>query len=86
MDNLPNTVRHCSRAREKRRVFLGSVGINTQIKRLQVCHGDIKTENILITASNLVLITDFSLYEPAYFPEVSGPPGGLPGTALTVAE
>jgi len=34
-----------------------------------IFHGDIKTENILLTSWNWVLLTDFASYKPAYIPE-----------------
>lgn len=37
---------------------------------LQVCHGDIKTENILLTSSNWLVLTDFSQYtKPVNLPD-----------------
>jgi phosphoinositide 3-kinase regulatory subunit, putative len=36
-----------------------------------ICHGDIKLENILITSSLWLLLTDFATYKPVYLPEVS---------------
>lgn len=35
----------------------------------QVCHGDIKLENILITSWNWVLLADFASFKPTYLPE-----------------
>lgn len=35
-----------------------------------VTHGDIKLENVLITSSGWVLLTDFASYKPTYLPEV----------------
>lgn len=38
--------------------------------QLQVCHGDIKTENILITGSNWLVLTDFAQFtKPVYLPD-----------------
>jgi serine/threonine protein kinase len=34
-----------------------------------VCHGDLKTENILLTSWNWVYVTDFSPFKPTYLPE-----------------
>lgn len=36
---------------------------------LQICHGDIKSENVLITSWNWVLLTDFAHFKPAHLPE-----------------
>lgn len=32
-------------------------------------HGDIKTENIMVTTWNWAYLTDFAFYKPAYLPE-----------------
>lgn len=45
------------------------------LKGLQVCHdkgihhGDIKTENVLVTSWNWVYLTDFAFFKPTYLPE-----------------
>lgn len=37
---------------------------------LEICHGDIKTENILVTSSNWLLLSDFSgKIKPTYIPD-----------------
>ncbi|KAJ2393857.1 Serine/threonine-protein kinase, partial [Coemansia sp. RSA 2559] len=33
-----------------------------------VCHGDIKSENIIVTSWNLVYVTDFAPFKPTYLP------------------
>ena len=35
----------------------------------QVCHGDIKTENVMVTGWNWVLLTDIASFKPAILPE-----------------
>ena len=35
----------------------------------QVCHGDIKTENVMVTGWNWVLLTDIAGFKPAFLPE-----------------
>lgn len=35
----------------------------------QVAHGDIRSENILLTSWNWIYITDFASYKPVYLPE-----------------
>ena len=40
----------------------------SQVHELNMCHGDIKTENVLVTCSNWVFIVDFGL-KPAYLPQ-----------------
>jgi len=34
-----------------------------------VCHGDIKSENVLVTSWNWLLLTDFASFKPVYLPE-----------------
>jgi phosphoinositide-3-kinase regulatory subunit 4 len=36
---------------------------------LQICHGDIKLENMLVTSWVWLLLTDFASYKPALLPE-----------------
>lgn len=33
-----------------------------------VCHGDIKSENVMVTSWNWLLLTDFASYKPTYLP------------------
>ena len=35
----------------------------------KVCHGDIKTENVMVTGWNWVLLTDIASFKPAILPE-----------------
>ncbi|KAK9768737.1 Serine/threonine-protein kinase [Basidiobolus ranarum] len=35
----------------------------------QIYHGDLKTENVLVTSWNWVLLSDFSSFKPTYLPE-----------------
>ena len=37
----------------------------------QVCHGDIKSENVMVTSWNWLLLADFASFKPTYLPEVS---------------
>jgi phosphoinositide-3-kinase, regulatory subunit 4 len=36
---------------------------------IQICHGDIKTENVLVTNFNWVCLADFAPFKPAYLPD-----------------
>jgi len=38
--------------------------------RRNVCHGDIKSENVMVTSWNWVLLADFASFKPTYLPEV----------------
>ncbi|KAL4221189.1 phosphoinositide-3-kinase [Mactra antiquata] len=40
-----------------------------QCHKLKVCHGDIKSENVMITGWNWVLLTDFASFKPTYLPD-----------------
>jgi serine/threonine protein kinase len=37
---------------------------------IKIYHGDIKTENVLVTSWNWVYLADFAGYKPTYLPEV----------------
>ncbi|GMM37980.1 ubiquitin-binding serine/threonine protein kinase [Saccharomycopsis crataegensis] len=45
------------------------LNILTECHENGVYHGDIKTENILVTSWNSVFLTDFACYKPVYLPE-----------------
>lgn len=47
------------------------VNTPTYLMARQVYHGDIKTENVLVTSWNWVFLVDFASYKPTYLPEVS---------------
>ena len=36
---------------------------------IQVCHGDIKAENVMVTGWNWALLTDVASFKPVYLPE-----------------
>ncbi|KAJ8321097.1 hypothetical protein KUTeg_002684 [Tegillarca granosa] len=40
-----------------------------QCHKVKVCHGDVKSENIMITGWNWLLLTDFASFKPTYLPE-----------------
>ena len=40
-----------------------------QIHQVQLCHGDIKSENVLLTSTNWVYLVDFAPFKPAYLPD-----------------
>jgi phosphoinositide-3-kinase regulatory subunit 4 len=39
------------------------------LKSAQIHHGDIKTENVLVTSWNWAYLTDFACFKPTYLPE-----------------
>nr|CAB3264882.1 phosphoinositide 3-kinase regulatory subunit 4 [Phallusia mammillata] len=40
-----------------------------QMAKFKIWHGDIKSENVLITSWNWLLLSDFATYKPAYLPD-----------------
>lgn len=42
-----------------------------QCQKANVCHGDLKSENVLLSSSNWLQITDFAPFKPTYLPHVS---------------
>lgn len=46
-----------------------TVNLQTYKLSFQVCHGDIKTENVMVTGWNWVLLTDIASFKPAFLPE-----------------
>ena len=36
---------------------------------MDVCHGDIKTENVMATSWSWIVLTDFASFKPTYLPE-----------------
>ncbi|XP_033097119.1 phosphoinositide 3-kinase regulatory subunit 4-like [Anneissia japonica] len=40
-----------------------------QAHRIQVYHGDIKSENVMVTGWNWILLTDFAGFKPTYIPD-----------------
>lgn len=43
--------------------------VSNLLDLFQVCHGDIKTENVMVTGWNWVLLTDIASFKPAFLPE-----------------
>ena len=43
-----------------------------QCHSVDVCHGDIKTENVMVTSWAWITLTDFASFKPTYIPEVRG--------------
>lgn len=52
-------------------IYVCLKGFATVVVCLQVYHGDIKSENVMITSWNWVLLTDFASFKPTYIPEVT---------------
>ncbi|KAI4561657.1 hypothetical protein MJG53_016711 [Ovis ammon polii x Ovis aries] len=56
---------------EKRWIAFQILTAVDQAHKSGVCHGDIKTENVMVTSWNWVLLTDFASFKPTYLPEDS---------------
>ena len=41
----------------------------SQCHSVGICHGDIKTENIMVTSWTWITLTDFASFKPTYLPE-----------------
>ncbi|XP_034729537.1 phosphoinositide 3-kinase regulatory subunit 4, partial [Etheostoma cragini] len=54
---------------EKRWLAFQILNAVDQAHRAGVRHGDIKTENVMVTSWNWVLLTDFASFKPTYLPE-----------------
>ncbi|NXK88281.1 PI3R4 kinase, partial [Formicarius rufipectus] len=54
---------------EKRWITFQILTAVDQAHKSGVRHGDIKTENIMVTSWNWVLLTDFASFKPTYLPE-----------------
>ncbi|KAK6965246.1 phosphoinositide-3-kinase regulatory subunit 4, partial [Biomphalaria glabrata] len=53
---------------EKRWIAFQLLCALNQCHKVQVCHGDIKAENILLTGWNWLLLTDFASFKPTSLP------------------
>lgn len=56
-------------ATEKKWIAFQLLCALNQCHMLNVCHGDIKSENVMVTSWNWILLTDFASYKPTYLPE-----------------
>ncbi|VDK46071.1 unnamed protein product [Anisakis simplex] len=53
---------------EKRWIAFQLFKALAQCEAVEVCHGDLKTQNVLVSSSNWVQITDFASFKPATIP------------------
>lgn len=53
---------------EKRWIAFQLLKALGQCRIAMVCHGDIKSQNVLITSSNWVQVTDFASFKPTFLP------------------
>ncbi|XP_044166788.1 LOW QUALITY PROTEIN: phosphoinositide 3-kinase regulatory subunit 4-like [Acropora millepora] len=54
---------------EKKWIVFQLLSALDQSHSVKVCHGDIKTENVMVTGWNWVLLTDIASFKPAILPE-----------------
>ncbi|PVD36888.1 hypothetical protein C0Q70_03878 [Pomacea canaliculata] len=54
---------------EKRWIAFQLLCALNQCHKVKVCHGDIKSENVMVTSWNWVILTDFASFKPTYLPE-----------------
>lgn len=54
---------------EKKWIVFQLLSALDQCHSVKVCHGDIKTENVMVTGWNWVLLTDIASFKPAFLPE-----------------
>lgn len=54
---------------EKKWIVFQLLSALDQCHSMKVCHGDIKTENVMVTGWNWVLLTDIASFKPAFLPE-----------------
>lgn len=54
---------------EKKWIIYQMLQALSKIHERKVCHGDIKTENVLLTTWNWALLTDFAYLKPVYLPD-----------------
>ncbi|XP_043922670.1 phosphoinositide 3-kinase regulatory subunit 4 [Protopterus annectens] len=54
---------------EKKWIAFQILNAVNQAHRVGVRHGDIKTENVMVTSWNWVLLTDFASFKPTFLPE-----------------
>lgn len=55
---------------EKRWLAFQMLKVLAQLRMSLISHGDIKTQNILVSSANWVQLTDFAPFKPAFVPYV----------------
>ncbi|ODV90948.1 hypothetical protein CANCADRAFT_2665 [Tortispora caseinolytica NRRL Y-17796] len=54
---------------EKKWIAFQTLTVLRDMHQLGYCHGDIKSENVLVTSWNWVFLTDIASFKPAYLPD-----------------
>ena len=56
---------------EKKWIVFQLLKVLEECHTKKICHGDIKTENVLLTGWDWVLLSDFASFKPTTLPDVS---------------
>ena len=56
---------------EKRWIIFQLLKVLEECDSKKINHGDVKTENVLLTSWNWVMLTDFASFKPTLLPDVS---------------
>ena len=56
---------------EKKWIVFQLLKVLEECHNKKICHGDIKTENVLLTGWDWVLLSDFASFKPTTLPDVS---------------
>ena len=56
---------------EKKWIVFQLLKVLKECHTKKICHGDIKTENVLLTGWDWVLLSDFASFKPTTLPDVS---------------
>lgn len=64
---------------EKRWIIFQLLKVLEECDKRKINHGDIKSENVLLTGWSWVMLTDFASFKPTLLPDVSDGGGGEGG-------
>ena len=68
---LPHSTRPLLTVMEKKWIVFQLLKALDECRDKKISHGDIKTENVLLTSWGWVLLTDFASFKPTLLPDVS---------------
>ena len=66
----PNSTRPFLSTMEKRWIVFQLLKVLEECDMRKLCHGDIKTENVLLTGWSWVMLADFASFKPTLLPDV----------------
>ena len=64
---------------EKRWIIFQLLKVLEECDQKKINHGDMKSENVLLTSWNWVMLSDFASFKPTLLPDVSNSPRGGEG-------